>query len=79
MNALGIDISLANPTYTQTTFTEEEILDNHSSVLCSFDISTKDGELNIPALYWIHKFLKCPYSAILLGLPNAPQNLYPNY
>ena len=54
MKALGIDISLANPTYTQTTFTEEEILDNHSSVLC-------------------------PYSAILLGLPNAPRNLFPNY
>jgi hypothetical protein len=54
MKALGIDISLANPTYTQTTFTEEEILDNHSSFLC-------------------------PYSAILLGLPNAPRNLFPKY
>jgi hypothetical protein len=37
---LGIDNSLGNPTYTPTTLTKEEILDNHRSVLCSFGIST---------------------------------------
>ena len=35
---LGIDNSLGNPTYTPTTLTKEEILDNHRSVLCSFGI-----------------------------------------
>ena len=34
-------------TYTLTTPTKEEILDNHRSVLCSFGISTKDEELDI--------------------------------
>ena len=43
---LGIDNSLGNPTYTPTTLTKEEILDNHRSVLCSFGISTKDEELD---------------------------------
>jgi hypothetical protein len=33
---LGIHNSLGNPTYTPTTLTKEEILDNHRSVLCSF-------------------------------------------
>ena len=52
---LGIDNSLGYPTYTPTTLTEEEILDNHMSALCSFGISTKDEELDIPSLYWIPK------------------------
>jgi hypothetical protein len=57
---LGIDNSLGNPTYTPTTLTKEEILENHRSVLCSFAISTKDEELNLPSLYWIPKLHKCP-------------------
>jgi hypothetical protein len=39
---LCIDNSLGNPTYTPTTHTKEEILDNHRSVLCSFGITTRD-------------------------------------
>ena len=31
------------------------------SVLCSFDISTKDEELDLPSLCWIPKLHKCPY------------------
>ena len=58
---LGIDNSLGNPTYTQTTLTKEEILDNHRSVLCSFGISTKDEELDLPSLYWIPKLHKCHF------------------
>jgi hypothetical protein len=57
---LGIDNSLGNPTYTPTTLTKEEMLDNHRSVLCSFGISTKDEELDLPSLYWIPKLHKCP-------------------
>ena len=33
---LGIDNSLGNLTYTPTTSTKEEFLDNHRYVLCSF-------------------------------------------
>ena len=58
---LGIDNSLGNPTYTPTTLTKEEILENHRSVLCSFEISTKDEELDLPSLYWIPKLHKCPF------------------
>ena len=39
---LDIGNSLDNPTYTPTTLTKEEILDNHGFGLCSFGISTND-------------------------------------
>jgi hypothetical protein len=58
---LGIGNSLGNPTYTPTTLTKEEILDNHRSVLCSFETSTKDEELDLPSLYRIPKLHKCPF------------------
>jgi hypothetical protein len=58
---LGINNLLGNPTYTPKTLAKEEILDNHRSVLCSFGISTKDDELNLPSLYLIHKLHKCPF------------------
>ena len=58
---LDIDNSLGNPTYTPTTLTKKEILDNHRSVLYSFGVSTKDEELDLPLLYWIPKLHKCPY------------------
>jgi hypothetical protein len=57
---LGIDNSPGNPTYTPT-LTKEEILDNHRSVLCSFAISTKVEELDLPSLYWIPKVDKCHF------------------
>jgi hypothetical protein len=58
---LGIDTLVGNPTYTPTTLTKEEILDNHRSVLYYFGISTVDEELDLPALYWILKLHKCPF------------------
>ena len=58
---LGIDNSLGSPTYTPTTLTKQEILDNHRCVICSFGISTKDEELDLPSLYWIPKLHKCPF------------------
>ena len=61
IKGLGIDNSLGNPTYTPKTFTKEEFLDNHRSVLCSFGISAKDEELDLPSLYWISKWHKCPF------------------
>ena len=56
---LRIDTLVGNPTYTSTTLTKGEILDNHRSVLYSFRNSTKD--LNLPSLYWIPKLHKCPF------------------
>ena len=58
---LGIDTLVGNPTYTPTTLTKEEILDNHRSVLYYSGISTVDEELDLPALYWILKLHKCPF------------------
>jgi hypothetical protein len=55
IKVLGIGNSLDNPTYTPKTFTKEVFLDNHRSVLCSFGISAKDEELDLPSLYWIPK------------------------
>ena len=70
---LGIDNSPGNPTHTPTTLTKDEILDNHRSVLCSFGISTKDEELDLPSLYWFLDYTSALLnSALLLGLPNAP-------
>ena len=40
---------------------EEEILDIHRSILCSFGISTKDEELDLPSLYWIPKLHERPF------------------
>ena len=77
---LGIDNSLGNTTYTPTTHTKKESMDNHRSVLCSHGISSKDEELDLPSLYWIptlHSTLS--NSVILLSLPNAPWNIFPNY
>ena len=61
INEVGIANSLGNQTYTLTTLTKDEILDNHRSVLCSFGISTKDLELDLPSLYLIPELHRCPY------------------
>jgi hypothetical protein len=60
INELGIDNSLGNPTYTPT-LSKEETLYNNRSVLCSFVISTKGEELDLPSLYWIPLLHKCPF------------------
>ena len=38
---LGIDTLVGNPTYTPTTHTKEEILDNHRSVFCSLNFNQR--------------------------------------
>ena len=55
--------------YTPTTITKVEILDNHWFVLCSFGISKKDEELNLPTLYWISKLHKCPFKQRYIAGP----------
>jgi hypothetical protein len=44
---LGIDNSLGNPTYTPTTLTKKEILDNHRSVLNNIVRGLVGGDNNI--------------------------------
>ena len=48
IKALGIYNSLYHSTYTLINTGRKGILDNHRSVLCSFNISTKDEELDLP-------------------------------
>ena len=61
MTELGIGGSRGNPTYTATTLSKEEIIDNHKSVLASFGLFTKAVDCDLPSLYWIPKLHKCPY------------------
>jgi len=50
---LGLDSSQGNHTYTATTLSKEEIIDNHMSVLSFFGLSMKDEECDHPLLYCI--------------------------
>ena len=52
---LGIDNSLGNPTHTPDDTYER--VNIGQSVMCSFEISTEDEELDLPSLYWIPKLL----------------------
>jgi hypothetical protein len=54
-------IHLATLHIPPTKLTKEEILVNHRSFLCSFAISTKDEELDLPSLYRIPKLHKCSF------------------
>ena len=71
---LGIVNSLGNLTYTSTKLTKEEILNNHRSVFCFFCIS--NAELGLPLLYLIMKLHMLTNSVILMGLSNAPRNIF---
>lgn len=50
---------MRNTTYTPTTLLNEQTLNNHKSALCSFGISTKGEEPNLPSLYYVYKRHKC--------------------
>ena len=58
---LGIDGSDGSPTYTASTFTKDEIIDNHMLVISSFGISFPKDDCDLPSLYWIPKLHKSPY------------------
>ena len=58
---LGLCSAQGNPTYTRTTLSKNEILDNHRSVLSSFGINTLGDEQDLPSLYWTPKLHKTPY------------------
>ena len=73
---LGIDNSLGDPTYTPTTLTKEEILDNHRSVLCSFRMK---NWLFLHSTWFLNYTRIFSNSVVFLGLPNTPQPLFPNH
>jgi hypothetical protein len=61
LNELGINSTFGNSTYTPTTLSKDEILQNHRSVLDTFNIHVPVNGMNefeLPYLYWIPKLHK---------------------
>jgi hypothetical protein len=64
LNELGINSTLGNPTYTPTALSKDEILQNHRSVLDTFNIPVNGmNEFELPYPYWIPKLHKHRYIA----------------
>ena len=61
INCLGLNNNKGNPTYTLTTLSKEEVINNHKSVLQSFRIKTASDFPSLPYIYWIPKLHKNPY------------------
>jgi hypothetical protein len=61
LNELGFTSTSGNLTYTRANFTKVEILQNHLSVLNTFDIPRNQDQFELPYLYWIPKLDKNPY------------------
>ena len=67
-----------NPTNNLTDFCASEVLDNHSLVLTSFWIETKDDELGLSYIYLIPKMHKSHYKHIFIAVhQSAPPSLFP--
>ena len=50
-----------NPTYNLTAMFKDEILQNHRSVMLTFEISLPEEDIDLPKLYWIPKLHKNPF------------------
>ena len=62
LNELGINSTFGNRIYTPAALSQEEILQNHASVLNTFNIPVSGTEeYGVPYLYWISKLHKNPY------------------
>jgi hypothetical protein len=62
LNELGIISAFGNPSYTPTAHSKDEILQNHRSVLDTFNIPVNGMDrYELPYLYWIPKLHKKPY------------------
>ena len=62
LTELGINSTSGNRTYTPTSFSKDEVLQNHASVLQTFNIPVYGQvEYELPYLYWVPKLLKNPY------------------
>ena len=76
---LGLHSLPANPTYSLTDFSASEVLDNHKSVLTSFEIQSNNEELDLPYIYWIPKMHKNPYKHRFIAGSSKCSSLYPFY
>ena len=62
INELGINSTIDNRTYTLTTFSKDEIFENHASVSNTLNIPGHvDDDSELPYLYWIPKLHKTLY------------------
>jgi hypothetical protein len=62
INELGINSTIDNRTYSLTTFSKDEILQDHAPVLNTLNIPGHvDDDSELPYLYWIPKLHKTPY------------------
>jgi hypothetical protein len=61
LNELRFTFTSGNPSYTWTNLRRDEILQNHLSVLHTFNIATNQDQFDLPYLYWIPKLHKNPY------------------
>ena len=61
INELGCNSASNDSAYTLTSFSREEIISNHNSVLTSFGIKVNENVSELPFLYWIPKLHKNPY------------------
>jgi hypothetical protein len=57
LNELGFTSTSWNTTYTRTNLTKDEILQNHLSVLNTFNIPKNLDQFDLPYLYWIPKLV----------------------
>jgi len=71
---LGINNNTVNPTYIPTSFSKDETLSSHKSVISSFVLSIKDNYVDLPYLYWIPKLHKCPYKERYIAGPAKCSN-----
>jgi hypothetical protein len=69
INELVINSTFGNRTYPLTTFSKDEILQNHASVLSTLNIpGHADDDSELPYLYWIPKLHKTPYKQRLIAV-----------
>jgi hypothetical protein len=60
LDELGFTSTSGNTTYTRTNLTKDEILQNHISVLNTFNIPKNQDQFDFPYLSWIPKLHKNP-------------------
>jgi hypothetical protein len=62
LHELGINSTFGNPIYTPTALSKDDILQNHRSVVDTFNIPANGmNEFDLPYFYWIPKLHKNPY------------------
>jgi hypothetical protein len=68
INELGINSTIGIRTFTLTTFSKDEILQNQASVLNTLNIpGCVDDDSELPYLYWIPKLHKTAYKQIFIA------------